>query len=130
MLLKQDKGRGIVIMDRNKYVDKCLEILNTEKFVKLEEDPTGKFENRVQKCLRGMKTRLGKQTYNSINPTSSKPGQFYGTAKLHKIPKDSTDVEQLPIQLIISNIGTATYKTSKYLAKLLSPLTKSKYSIQ
>ena len=31
-LLKQDKGRGIVIMDRNKYVEKCLSILETEKF--------------------------------------------------------------------------------------------------
>ena len=30
---------------------------------------------------------------------------------------------------IITNIGTATYKTSKYLAKLLAPLTKSKFTI-
>ena len=76
-----------------------------------------------------MKKRLGKKTYNSIYPTSSRPGQFYGTAKLHKVPKDSTDVNPLPVRPIISNIGTATYNTSKYLAKLLSPLTKSKYTV-
>ena len=81
-------------------------------------------------CLRSMKKRFEPQTYNSIYPTASKPGQFYGTAKLHKIPKDSTDVNRLPIRPIISNIGTSTYGTSKYLAKLLSPLTKSKYTVE
>ena len=50
-LLKQDKGRGIVIMDRAKYVEKCMGILQTDKFIKLQEDPTEKFEKRVQNCL-------------------------------------------------------------------------------
>ena len=31
---------------------------------------------------------------------------------------------------IVSNIGTATHKTAKYLSKLLSPLAKSKYTIE
>ena len=29
-LLKQDKGRGIVILDRPKYLEKCLEILDSK----------------------------------------------------------------------------------------------------
>jgi hypothetical protein len=77
-----------------------------------------------------MKKRFGKQIYNSIYPTSSQPGRFYGTAKLHKLKEGNKDIGQLPVRPIISNIGTATYKTSKYLAKLLAPLTKSKYTIQ
>lgn len=77
-----------------------------------------------------MKERLGPQTYNSIYPTASRPGRFYGTAKLHKLEEGCGDVNQLPVRPIISNIGTATYKTSKYLAKLLAPLTKSKYTIE
>ena len=128
-LLKQDKGRGIVIMDRNKYVEKCMGILQTDKFEELTDDPTGKFEIRVQHCLRKMKKRLGQVTYNSIYPTASRPGRFYGTAKLHKIDPGCKDINKLPIRPIISNIGTATYKTSQYLAKLLAPLTKSEYSI-
>ena len=128
-LLKQDKGRGIVIMDRTKYVEKCQDILHSDKFVELQEDPTAQFESRVQKCLRKMKKRLGQTTYNSVYPTASRPGRFYGTAKLHKVEEGCTDVNQLPVRPIISNIGTATYKTSKYLAKLFAPLTKSKYTI-
>ena len=129
-LLKQDKGRGIIIMDRNKYLEKCLGILNTDKFTELKEDPTAQFETRVQKCLRKMKKRFDPATYNAIYPTSSQPGRFYGTAKLHKVAEGCHDVDQLPIRPIISNIGTATYKTSKHLAKLLAPLTKSRYTIE
>ena len=116
-------------MDRTKYVEKCQDILQSNKFLELPEDPTAHFESRVQKCLRKMKKRLGPVIYNSIYPTSSRPGRFYGTAKLHKVEEGCTDIKQLPIRPIISNIGTATYKTSKYLAKLLAPLTKSEYTI-
>ena len=128
-LLKQDKGRGIVIIDCNKYVEKGLNILQTDKFTELQEDQTAAFETRVQKCLRKMKKSFDKTTYNTIYPTASRPGRFYGTAKLHKVAEGCTNVDQLPIRPIISNIGTATYKTSKYLAKLLAPLAKSKYTI-
>ena len=128
-LLKQDKGRGIVVMDRTKYVEKSLEILQTDKFTQLLEDPTEKFETRVQNSLRKMKKRLGPITYNSVYPTASRPGRFYGTAKLHKLEEGCDDVNQLPVRPIITNIGTATYKTSKHLAKLLAPLTKSKFTI-
>ena len=116
-------------MDRTKYVEKCQDILHSDKFVELQEDPTAQFESHVQKCLRRMKKRLGPATYNSIYPTASRPGRFYGTAKRHKVDEGCTDVNQLPVRPIISNIGTATYKTSKYLAKLLAPLTKSEYTI-
>ena len=107
MLLRQDKGRGIVVIDRSKYVEKSLAILNTDKFVQVNEDPTAEFEDRVQKCLRSVKKRFTPQTYNKIYPTASRPGQFYGTAKLHKIPINSTDVDPLPVRPIISHIGRA-----------------------
>ena len=75
-----------------------------------------------------MKKRLGMETYNQVYPPSSRPSQFYGLAKLHKLPPNSTGVNALPIRPKISNIGTATYKTSKYLAKL--SLTKSEYMVE
>ena len=76
-LLKQDKGRGIVIIDRTKYVEKCLDILQTDKFTELDTDPTAKFETRVQNCLRKMKKRLGLPRYNSIYTTASCPGDAF-----------------------------------------------------
>ena len=38
-------------------------------------------------------------------------------------------LDDLPLRPIISNIGTATYEFAKYLANLLAPLGKSKYTI-
>ena len=39
-------------------------------------------------------------------------------------------MDQLPIRPIVSNIGTATYQLAKYLAKLLSPLSQSQYTVK
>ena len=45
--------------------------------------------------------------------------------KKHKLTPTGTIVD-LPI---MSNIGTASYQLTKYLAKLLSPLSKSEYTV-
>ena len=39
-------------------------------------------------------------------------------------------MDQLLIRPIVSNIGTATYQLAKYLAKLLSPLSQSQYTVK
>ena len=31
-IIKQDKGRGVVVMDKSKYTENCLHILQTEQF--------------------------------------------------------------------------------------------------
>ena len=60
--------------------------------------------------------------------TGSEPGKFYGTAKKHKIPVNGT-INDLPLRPIISSIGTASYQLAKYLAKLLSRLSTSDYTV-
>ena len=54
---------------------------------------------------------------------------FFGLAKIHKLGKVPYEVNNLPLRPVISNIGTSTYEISKYLAKTLTPLTKSVYNI-
>ena len=39
-VLKQDTGRGVVIMDNSQYMKKCLNMLNNENFIKLTDDST------------------------------------------------------------------------------------------
>ena len=51
LLLKQDKGKGIVILDRTIYNEKCLDMLNTEQFKKLNKDPTRPIERKLQSLL-------------------------------------------------------------------------------
>ena len=150
MLLHQDKGTGIVIIDRNRYTNKCLNILNTEQFRKLDRDPTKPIEAKIRSAVRKIKSHLSNQEYMRISPTASAPGKFYGTVKKHKIPINGTiNVLSLrpivsnigtalrpiifnigtALRPIISNIGTASYQLAKYLAKLLSPLSTSEYTV-
>ena len=34
-IMKADKGRGVIIMNKSKYLEKCLTLLNSEQFVQL-----------------------------------------------------------------------------------------------
>ena len=53
-VLNADKGRGIAIMNRDKYHEKCLEQLDTEQFEKLNHDPAKITQRKVQNALRKM----------------------------------------------------------------------------
>ena len=98
IVLKQDKGRGVVLIDRPKYVEKYMAHLNTNNFGKLKSDQTKSIEERVQKTLLKIKKNIGEETYSNIYPSGSNPGKFYGTAKVYKVDvKDSNCIEQLPL---------------------------------
>ena len=115
-------------MDRNNYFDKCLTVLNSEQFVKLNQDPTATVERKVQQILQKIKQKLPKEVYQKLYPTRSSPAKFYGTAKIHRLqPKKGVD--ELPLRPIISNINRATYEFARYLAKVLSPLSQSDYTV-
>ena len=86
MLLCQDKGKGVVIINKGKYTEKCLNLLNSNQFNKLSHDPTKPVENKVKRELQKIKTKLSQQEYPKLYPTGSAPGKFYGTAKKHKMP--------------------------------------------
>ena len=52
-----------------------------------------------------------------------------GQQKIHKL-SEGDQVDKLPVRPIISNIGTATYRLAKHLAKLLLPLSTSEYTVK
>ena len=54
--------------------------------------------------------------------------KFYGTVKLHKL-KNNNSLNDLPLRLIISNVGSASYQLTNFMAKLRSPLSTSQYTL-
>ena len=124
VVIRQDKGRGVVLMDKSKYIEKCLQHLDTRHFVKQPTDNTQTIENKVQRMLLKIRKNIVKN--DRLYPSGSDPG----TAKVHKLePCDRTNIEKQTIRPIISNNGTATYETDRYLSKLLAPLGKSKHTV-
>ena len=128
-VLRQDKGRGVVVMNKCDYVNKSKNFFDGTEFEELNSDPTKSFQTRVQRTLLKMKKKFTVTEYKRIYPSSSRPGLFFGLAKVHKLKNGCTNVNELPLRPVISNIGTATYEISKYLASLLQPIAKSEFTI-
>ena len=76
VILKQDKGRGVVILDTTKYTEKCMTLLNTERFKRLTTDPTAATERKIQNILRKIKSKFSEQEYKRLYPTDSAPALF------------------------------------------------------
>ena len=66
-ILRQDKGRGIVIMDSSKFIEKCLSILDNEKIVKITNDLMKHIECKIQQCVRKIKTKLAKRIPTAVS---------------------------------------------------------------
>ena len=94
-ILKADKERGVVIMNGGKYTEKCLQMFNTNQFVKLNPDPTRATERKVQNVLRKIKSRFSPNEYKQLYPIESFPAKFYGTAKIHELSQGDQLLDQL-----------------------------------
>ena len=116
-------------MDSSKYTEKCLGILENDEFAKINDVPTKRLESEIQRSVRKWKNKITKDKYSKLYPTGSNPGKFYGTVKIHKFSYNDT-IDQLTLRPIVYNIGTASYYLSKHLAKLLSPLSQSGYTVK
>ena len=76
VILKQGKGRGVV-MDKYKYIEKCMSFLTTKQFKQVDSDPTKTLESKVQRSLRKLKSKLSSYEYKKLYPTGSSTEKFY-----------------------------------------------------
>ena len=61
VILKQGKGRSVVIMYRSNYTDKCMSLLPTNQFKDFPNDSTKSLESKVQWILRKIKSKLSEE---------------------------------------------------------------------
>ncbi|CAF3881483.1 unnamed protein product, partial [Rotaria sp. Silwood1] len=125
LITKPDKGRGVVILDRNDYIEKLENILSdNKKFKLLNEDPTISRENALTTVLRQMKNEeyLTQQEYRYIKPVDSVPARLYGLPKVHK--------NNVPLRSMVSCIKSYNYKLGKFLANIIKPIRDSPYSLK
>ena len=85
-------------------------------------------ENRVGDVLENLrdKKQISIEQYKDLSLCGSWPGTMYGSAKVHKIVTDG-----LPsFRLILSAIGTPTYKLAKFIVPMLEYRTTNEYTIK
>ena len=71
----------------------------------------------MQWTLIKAKPKLLENVYKKLYPTGSYPGKLYVIAKVQKLSPNNVD--DLTLRPAVSNIGTTTYETAKYLEKVL-----------
>jgi hypothetical protein len=121
IISKADKGSGIVILDRDKYISKMQDILSdNSKFIKLgpvsKLDFTAKIESAFQRRLRKwfQDNYISKEVYDNIRPSGSQRPKLYGLPKTHK--------PNCPLRPILSMVGSPQHGIAKFLISVLSPV--------
>ena len=79
IILKPDKGNGVVILDRSIYLASCFSILNDKsKFKLLDKDPTLLREGKLKRFLSQFKKKqsIDSDTYSHVFPKGSQPAKF------------------------------------------------------
>lgn len=117
---KADKGNTVVIMERNNYVQKVEEIIQSDDFVLLQSDPTKRFASQIKEAVNSTQFVFSdnSHTRNYILEMNPRSPCLYGLPKIHK--------ENMPMRPVVSYIGAPAYK----LAKKLNSLLKAKSSFQ
>ena len=134
VIQKTDKGKTVVITEKNSYINKMKEIVSdTTKFeqINIQEDKQLNFLLKSEKKLIDLIKRLenegkvSEKEYELFYPMGFRPGILYGSPKVLK-----PVINNWPIfDPILSTIGTPTYKLAKFLVPILSPLTSNEFSV-
>ncbi|CAF4454753.1 unnamed protein product [Rotaria sp. Silwood2] len=127
LITKPDKGRGVVVLDRNDYINKLETILSdSSKFKLLNQDPTISRENSLTNLLLQIKNEeyLTQQEYKYIKPVGSIPARLYGLPKVHK-----SEIN-VPLRPIVSCVQSYNYRLGKYLANIIKSIRNSNYSLK
>ena len=127
-ITRPDKGKGIVIMDKEEYISKVENILNdTTKFKVILEDPhkvVTRAEDKLANFLRRLKSDrvISNDLYKQLHSSGASPGVMYGLPKTHK--------NGTPVRPILAALGTYNYPLAKFLVPILEPLTRNDFTIK
>ena len=112
VIQKPDKGNSIVIVDRDKHIEKMENFLSDQsKFQKtaLKDDNFLNFitiqEKRIDKIYKKLvdSNSMSEETRNHLNPVGTRPGMF-GSCKVHKKYVDGCP----PFRPILPSLQTPT----------------------
>ena len=128
LILRPDKGNGIVLIDRTDYCSKMNDIISDRsKFKPMNDDCLKlifRLEDKLNRFLKNLKGLdvIDENCASQMFTSGSQPGILYGLPKVHK--------DNYPLRPILSAIGTHSYKLAKFLVPLLSQITQNVYSLK
>ena len=119
VVLPADKGNATVVMSTDEYEKKAHDLLDKDPFQKGKKDQTQRIEQRVNDTIKRLakkKEEGSEQLLSLCVPNKgTRPPLFYGAVKVHK--------PNFPLRPIVSSIGSATYKVSRFISGILTEYT-------
>jgi len=131
VVCKPDKGNGVVVLDKSKYLTSMHSILSdTSKFSAVTVPAakfTRKIEDKINNTLRKLKNLkvLSDDLYKQLFVTGSSAGILYGLPKIHK-PDFSSRFQCRPI---FAAYNTPSFNIAKYFVPILKPLTVNEFTV-
>ena len=128
MILKPDKGQGVVLIKKIDCKQSMERLFSVQKKLKvLNEDPTIRNLRTIQNYLKTLRNR-GEVT--ELEKKEMRP-KFAQIARVHGLPKIHRSYDTLPsFRPIVDTTNTLHYGIGKYLPSLLNPLTHNDYSVK
>ena len=86
VVLPADKGISTIILNREDYLEKCMDHINNGPYQLLKKDPTTKTKTKTLKQLKVLKDNkfIDNKLYYYPKPTDSPAPRFYGQPKIYK----------------------------------------------
>ncbi|GFG32766.1 hypothetical protein Cfor_10341 [Coptotermes formosanus] len=109
-LIPADKGKMMIIIDKNMLDDKVHQFLTDNQFSRLYTNATDKYQKQVKQILQRCNSIICKQVKHLIQKQPTPP-TLQARLKLHK--------PIIPIRPDVNNIDMPTYKIAKHMSKLL-----------
>ena len=118
VILPADKGRSTVILNREDYLEKCMDNINDGPYQLLKKEPTTRIKAKTLKQLKVLKDNefIDNKLYCYLKPTDSPAPRFYGQPKIQK-----AGVAMHPI---VSYSGSPLNNLNKYIANILKAYVK------
>ena len=109
LILSADKGRSTVILNREGYLEKCIDHINNSPYQLILLPINAK----ALKQLKDLKKNefIDNKLYYCLKPTDSPAPRFYGQPKIYK--------PGFPMHPVVSYSGSPLYNLNKYIANML-----------
>ena len=128
VILKPDKGNGVVLLNKLDYTNCMLSIFNDKsKFKEVNKDNSITSLNSLQCYLNTLEKRseLDSEEKSYMRPKSAVVARAHGLPKIHK------KFDPLPkFRPIIDTTGTVYSHVGRFLSTLLQPLTLNEFSLK
>ena len=85
-ILPADKGRATVILNKEDYIKKCNDHLDSGPYIKLQKGPTERIKREARTKLAILRDNgiIDQSLYFKLKPTDSQAPRFYCLPKIHK----------------------------------------------